>query len=47
MKELTYFECFKCKNPYFGGKNACHQDNIEEVKIEDFVCGECSGGSSC
>ncbi|KAL0240846.1 hypothetical protein GEMRC1_006082 [Eukaryota sp. GEM-RC1] len=38
-----YFECFKCKSPYFGGLKECNVDLPGELSREDLVCPPCSG----
>lgn len=43
----SYYECFKCKKPYFGGLKKCEDLMAEENKNDDFkpeelVCAECS-----
>jgi len=43
MSTLSYFECFKCKNPYFGGRKEC--GGREDFKPEDLVCGKCAAAS--
>ena len=40
MTTLSYFECFKCKNPYFGGRKEC--GGREDFQAEDLVCGKCA-----
>lgn len=45
MHIYCYYECFKCKKPYFGGLKNCQaaaeQDNRVEFKKEDLVCTKC------
>ena len=43
MYKLAYYQCFKCKSPYFGGLKDCIQAQQEgqEYKKEDLVCGKC------
>jgi len=43
----SYYECFKCKKPYFGGLKRC-EDLMEEAsgkafKPEELVCANCCG----
>lgn len=43
----SYYECFKCKKPYFGGLKRCEDLMQEEAKNDSFkpeelVCAECS-----
>lgn len=42
MYKLAYYLCYKCKNPYFGGKKDCA--NVEEQKFDEkeLVCGKCA-----
>ena len=35
MAIFSYYECFKCKNPYFGGLKSCDR-GPEEDKNQDF-----------
>jgi len=45
MASLAYYMCFKCKEPYFGGKKNCEQNNEEvkeNFKPEELVCGKCA-----
>ena len=53
--KLSYYECFKCKQPYFGGKKDCgemmgNEENKNngqpaEYKKEDLVCPKCAAVS--
>jgi hypothetical protein len=45
---FSYFPCFKCKEPYFGGERAC-EGNQPEFNPEELVCGGCSavGQTEC
>lgn len=53
--KLAYYECFKCKNAYFGGMKDCiaAQAASQEFKPQDLVCAKCSaaelgvGGGNC
>lgn len=43
----SYYQCFKCKKPYFGGLKSCEdlmqEDNKQgEFKWEELVCANCS-----
>ena len=40
MFELSFFMCFKCNQPYFGGRRACGEAQ-NNFKPEDLVCGSC------
>lgn len=44
LTRLSYYMCFKCKKPYFGGLKSCENVNEgqREYKEEDLVCGACS-----
>ncbi len=47
MAIYSYYECFKCKKPYFGGLKSCEDMMQEDSKNENFkpeelVCAECS-----
>lgn len=42
LRKLAFFECFKCKLPYYGGKRDCAQDlEREETKAEELLCAFC------
>jgi len=46
MAIYAYFECWKCKKPYFGGRKSCADamnDNREggEFKPEELICPQC------
>ena len=43
LRKLAFFECFKCKVPYYGGRRECAEeiDRKEEQKAEDFICAFC------
>jgi hypothetical protein len=45
-ENLTYYECFKCRKPYFGGLKECAGADREEPNREELVCGGCSAGSA-
>ena len=47
MARLSYYMCFKCKDPYFGGLKACENVNEGggEYKPEELVCGKCAAVS--
>jgi HRD ubiquitin ligase complex, ER membrane component len=47
MAIYSYYECFKCKKPYFGGLKRCEdlmqeENKNDEFKPEELVCAECS-----
>ncbi|KAJ5070236.1 e3 ubiquitin-protein ligase mycbp2 [Anaeramoeba ignava] len=46
MKELSYFQCYKCKEPYFGGKKVCQGERQAEFKEEELICPSCSSGDN-
>lgn len=47
MAKLSYYMCFKCQKPYFGGMKDCDQANQDYVnfKKEELVCGKCAAQS--
>ncbi|KAN0033561.1 hypothetical protein ACTFIV_000022 [Dictyostelium citrinum] len=52
MDRFSYFMCFKCKKPYFGGEKVCavaDENRIGDHKPEELVCGGCSssGNENC
>ena len=44
LTRLSYYMCFKCKKPYFGGLKSCENVNEgqREYKEDDLVCGACA-----
>ena len=52
MHKLSYYMCFKCQVPYFGGMKDCEagQNDYNNFKKEELVCGKCAavcvGGGS-
>jgi len=54
MKLFAYYECFKCKHPYYGGLHNCEQEMQEieangneegqkvDFKREELLCLQCS-----
>ncbi|OMJ78568.1 hypothetical protein SteCoe_21592 [Stentor coeruleus] len=52
LDRYSYYMCFKCKKPYFGGKKDCEQNNDQaKFNPEELVCPSCSAigmeGSDC
>jgi hypothetical protein len=47
LHKLSYYECFKCSEPYFGGMKDCEagQNDYNSFKKEELVCGKCSAVS--
>lgn len=44
LTRLSYYMCFKCKKPYFGGLKSCENVNEgqREYQESDLVCGACA-----
>ena len=46
LHQCTFYECFKCKQPYFGGMQDCQQamqsENSDALKPENLFCKECA-----
>lgn len=44
MARLSYYTCYECKNPYFGGLKDCGNllEAAADFKEEELVCGKCS-----
>ena len=44
MRKFSFFKCFKCKSPYFGGLRDCRQNDDPDrpFKKEELVCGKCT-----
>jgi len=45
MDTLSYFECYKCKKPYFGGLKACNDGLDRAFDERELVCAGCSGSN--
>ena len=48
MFKLAYYQCFKCKAPYFGGLKDCvraQEEGQAGFKLEELVCAKCSAVS--
>eukprot|EP01112_Ceratiomyxa_fruticulosa_P019235 TRINITY_DN626_c0_g1_i2.p1 TRINITY_DN626_c0_g1~~TRINITY_DN626_c0_g1_i2.p1 ORF type:complete len:753 (+),score=87.02 TRINITY_DN626_c0_g1_i2:295-2553(+) len=46
MNRFSYFPCFKCKQPYFGGERVCEGEVEPAFNKEDLICGRCTEGNS-
>ena len=43
MDRFCYYECFKCKQAYFGGKKDCQQQDVGKVyDPSELVCAKCA-----
>jgi len=45
---FAYYICYKCKNPYFGGRRACEEAAREDdakYDAKELVCGSCCAGT--
>ena len=41
--KLSFYQCFKCKDPYFGGMKDCEAgQDMGNYKPEELVCGKCA-----
>ena len=38
MKKFTYFECYECSKPYFGGLYECAEAMDVAIKLEELIC---------
>ncbi|OMJ84353.1 hypothetical protein SteCoe_14579 [Stentor coeruleus] len=52
LDRYSYYMCFKCKKPYFGGKKDCEQNNDQaKFDAKELVCPACSAvgmeGADC
>ena len=47
MFKCSYYMCFKCKNPYFGGLKDCdnNQQEARNIKRDELICGACAGAA--
>jgi len=43
MQRFSFYVCFKCRKPYFGGdKQLCGmEENIRDFNAEELICGSC------
>jgi len=41
MYRFSYFPCYKCKKPYFGGEKVC-EAAVAEFNPKELICGGCS-----
>ena len=42
MFKCSFYMCFRCSKPYFGGLIDCGAANEANIKKEDLICGKCS-----
>ena len=43
LESFAFYSCFKCKQPYFGGRRNCEQNaDLENQPAEHFICFDCS-----
>ena len=52
LDRFSYYECFRCKESYFGGKKDCEQNNDQaKYNAEELVCPSCAAigmeGADC
>jgi len=42
--KCAFYQCYKCKDPYFGGMNDCENDAMRaaDTRVQDLVCGKCA-----
>jgi hypothetical protein len=38
----AFYMCYKCQQPYFGGRRACGENLVEEANPNEYICTECS-----
>lgn len=46
MDRFNYFQCSRCKNPYFGGERQCGQVAPPHFDPSELVCGSCVAGDA-
>ena len=49
MSKLSYYICYKCGQPYFGGLKSCENDGNEHqanYKASELICGKCVSNNS-
>lgn len=43
MARFCYYQCYKCKQPYFGGMKECNaEQRVQDFNHKDLICGSCS-----
>ena len=44
MHKCAYYECYKCKSPYFGGLADCENEAMRaaDSRQQDLICGKCA-----
>ena len=42
MFKCAFYQCHKCKKPYFGGLMDCGAQDDRVVNREDLICGACA-----
>mmetsp|Transcript_18614 Transcript_18614/g.26102 ORF Transcript_18614/g.26102 Transcript_18614/m.26102 type:complete len:576 (+) Transcript_18614:22-1749(+) len=50
LYRFSYFPCYKCQKPYFGGERACEAARADDFDPKELICGACvdpSKKSSC
>jgi len=50
MHRFSYFMCYKCKKPYYGGERVCEGDQVREYDPKELLCAGCcefSAQTSC
>eukprot|EP00005_Dracoamoeba_jomungandri_P010073 CAMPEP_0174265340 /NCGR_PEP_ID=MMETSP0439-20130205/26099_1 /TAXON_ID=0 /ORGANISM="Stereomyxa ramosa, Strain Chinc5" /LENGTH=246 /DNA_ID=CAMNT_0015351751 /DNA_START=1061 /DNA_END=1801 /DNA_ORIENTATION=- len=53
LNRLSFYMCYKCSTPYFGGLRDCEQEAQQEQQNttveynpDDLICGECASGKA-
>ncbi len=41
LHSFAYYNCFKCKQAYFGGRRNCEQNQVENRDPSEMVCFDC------
>jgi E3 ubiquitin-protein ligase MYCBP2 len=41
LQHYAFYQCFQCKNPYFGGARVCQAAGEKKINREELVCVSC------
>ena len=42
LDKFSFYRCFKCEEPYYGGRIECGEANHVETKPEELICRKCA-----
>lgn len=41
MHKFSYYLCYKCGKPYYGGDRACNMEDVKDYDPSELLCPEC------